>query len=70
MRITKALRLDLQRHYGLRHDICNADALGEWSMLKRKGMDKIAGDERLEALLAIFNRHGFELQEGAPCRAE
>ena len=62
--ITEALRADVQRFYGLRESICNADVRAEYKALARIGLHGIAGDSRREALRDIFARHGADPVHG------
>ena len=63
--ITEALRVDVQRFYGLRESICNADVRAEYKALARRGLMGIAGDCRREALRDIFARHGADPVHGS-----
>ncbi len=63
-KVTAALRADIEKFYRLREPICNADVLGEYKMLVRKGFDGIVGNSRLEALRDVFTRHGCDPVHG------
>jgi len=60
LKITEALRRDIQKHYDLREPICNADVRAEYKNLARRGLAGICGDYRREALRNIFARHGAD----------
>jgi hypothetical protein len=64
LRITDGLRRDVQRFYGLREPVCNADVRAEYKNLAWRGLAGICGDFRREALRAIFARHGADPVHG------
>lgn len=64
LKITAALKADIERHYGLREPICNADVRAEYNALARRGFAGICGDTRREALRNVFARHGADPVHG------
>lgn len=64
LKITAALRRNIQKHYELREPICNADVLAEYKNLVRRGREGIVGDFKREALRDIFARHGADPVHG------
>ena len=64
LKVTAALRHEVQQFYRLREPICNADVQAEYRNLARRRLAGIVGDSRREALRAIFARHGADPVHG------
>ncbi len=62
--VTHQLRQDITKHYHLKELVSARDVNDEYRMLVRKGARGIVGDTRLEALRAVFVRHGLDPVHG------
>lgn len=58
--VTLQLRQAITEHYRLRELVSARDVNDEYMMLVRKGANGVIGDVRLEALRAVFVRHGLD----------
>lgn len=64
LKVTAALRKDVQKFYGLTEPVSNTDVKDEYTVLVRRGLVGIAGDAHREALRAIFAKHGADPVHG------
>ena len=67
--VTRELRKAITEHYHLRDLVTAREVNDEYKMLVRKGAHGIVGDHRLEALRAVFVRHGLDPVHG-PARCK